>query len=83
MAHKNGDMDFNNLQYEDGKDYTPMKAYGRSKLSNLLFTYKLQDYFEENNIDAISVAAHPGVSNTNLGRFFENTLFFTYLTYHA
>ena len=27
-AHKRGEMDFYNLQYENGRDYTPMKAYG-------------------------------------------------------
>lgn len=66
MAHKAGVMDFDNLLYEKGKDYSPMKAYGRSKLSNLLFTYELQRFFELNKIDATAIAAHPGVSDTNL-----------------
>jgi len=67
IAHKNGEMDYNNLQFENEIGYTPMKAYGRSKLANLLFTYELQRYFEANQIDSIAVAAHPGVSNTHLG----------------
>ena len=66
LAHRQGKMDFSNLLYENGNDYSPMKAYGRSKLENLLFTYQLQQYFEEQKIDAIAVVAHPGVSNTNL-----------------
>jgi NAD(P)-dependent dehydrogenase (short-subunit alcohol dehydrogenase family) len=66
IAHRQGKMDFSNLLYENGNDYTPMKAYGRSKLENLLFTSQLQKYFEEQKIDAIAVVAHPGVSNTNL-----------------
>ncbi|NDP20992.1 MAG: SDR family NAD(P)-dependent oxidoreductase [Paludibacter sp.] len=66
IAHKSGVMDFNNLLYTNGKDYSPMKAYGRSKLSNLLFTYELQRFFELNKIDSIAIAAHPGVSDTNL-----------------
>jgi NAD(P)-dependent dehydrogenase (short-subunit alcohol dehydrogenase family) len=66
MAHKSGIMDFENLLYENGKDYSPMKAYGRSKLSNLLFTYELQRFFEKNKIDCMAIAAHPGVSDTNL-----------------
>jgi len=66
MAHKSGVMDFDNLLYENGKDYSPMKAYGRSKLSNLLFTYELQRFFEANKIDCMALAAHPGVSDTNL-----------------
>lgn len=66
IAHKQGVMDFSNLLYENGNGYTPMKAYGRSKLANLLFTYELQRFFEKNKIDCIAVAAHPGVSDTNL-----------------
>ena len=66
MAHKSGSMDFDNLLYANGKGYTPIKAYGRSKLCNLLFTYELQRFFEVNKIDCMAVAAHPGVSDTNL-----------------
>lgn len=69
MAHKWGKMDFSNLQFEQGKGYSPIKAYGRSKLSNLLFTYELQRRFEKENLNSIAVAAHPGVSNTNLNRY--------------
>jgi NAD(P)-dependent dehydrogenase (short-subunit alcohol dehydrogenase family) len=65
-AHKNGTMDFSNLQFENGKDYTPMKAYGRSKLSNLLFTYELQRKLEAANKETIAAAAHPGIAKTNL-----------------
>jgi len=66
IAHKNGTMDTDDLLFENGKGYTPMKAYGRSKLSNLLFAYELQRFFEKNNIDCMSLSAHPGVSDTNL-----------------
>lgn len=75
-AHKYGKMDFENLLFENGKDYTPMKSYARSKLSNLLFTYELQRAFESKGIDSIAVAAHPGASRTNLGRFLENKWWF-------
>lgn len=66
MAHKQGVMDYNNLLFDGGKDYSPIKAYGRSKLANLLFTYELQRFFEANKIDCMALAAHPGVSDTNL-----------------
>jgi NAD(P)-dependent dehydrogenase (short-subunit alcohol dehydrogenase family) len=66
IAHKSGVMDYDNLLYVNGKDYSPMKAYSRSKLSNLLFTYELQRFFELNKIDCMAVAAHPGVSDTHL-----------------
>ncbi|MEM7117362.1 MAG: oxidoreductase [Chloroflexota bacterium] len=73
-GHRFGSMDFDNLLFEDGKDYTPMRSYGRSKLANLLFTYELQRRFEANNVDAIAVAAHPGGSDTNLGNHLEGSL---------
>jgi NAD(P)-dependent dehydrogenase (short-subunit alcohol dehydrogenase family) len=77
-AHKWGKMDFDNLQYENG-GYTPMKAYGRSKISNLLFTYELQRMFEKNGIDSITVAAHPGGSKTNLDRHVKGRFIFKIL----
>ena len=72
-------MDFDNLLFENGKGYSSIKSYGRSKLSNLLFTYEMQNQFESNNIDAISVAAHPGASQTNLANHLENKLWFKLL----
>jgi NAD(P)-dependent dehydrogenase (short-subunit alcohol dehydrogenase family) len=76
IAHKFGNMDFDNLLFENGKGYSPMKAYGRSKLMNLLFTYELQRYFENNDIGSKYVAAHPGVSSTKLFRHLRNTNLF-------
>ncbi len=77
-AHKRGKMDFENLMFEKG-GYSPMKAYGRSKLSNLLFTFELQRFFEANKVDSIAVAAHPGVSRTNLDRYIKGKLWFKLL----
>jgi len=65
LSHKQGLMDFDNLLFENGKDFSPMKAYGRSKLANLLFTYELHHFFESNRIDCLAIAAHPGIANTN------------------
>lgn len=79
MAHKQGQMDFDNLLFENGKGYTPMKSYGRSKLMNLLFTYELQRFFEKNNIEALALAAHPGGSRTNLDRFLKEKFWFKLL----
>jgi NAD(P)-dependent dehydrogenase (short-subunit alcohol dehydrogenase family) len=78
-AHKYGKMDFDNLLFKEGKDYTPISAYGRSKLANLLFTYELQRRFEDEKIDCIAVAAHPGVALTNLARHLEGKLLFKLL----
>ena len=66
-GHRMGNMDFANLNYEGGNGYSPQRAYGRSKLANLLFTYELQRRFQASGADALAAAAHPGASNTNLG----------------
>lgn len=66
IGHRDGVMDFDNLMFEDGKDYTPHGAYSRSKLANLLFTYEMQKRLKAAGSSAIAVAAHPGGSNTNL-----------------
>jgi len=76
MAHKGGKMNFKNLLFEQGKGYSPMKAYSRSKLANLLFTYELQRFFENNGIDSMAIAAHPGVSQTDLFRYLEEKWYF-------
>ena len=65
-GHRFGEMDFDNLMFEEGEGYSPMGAYGRSKLANLLFTYELQRRFEALGVQAEALAAHPGVSETNL-----------------
>ncbi|MEJ2595062.1 MAG: oxidoreductase, partial [bacterium] len=78
-AHKQGKMDFDNLLFEDGKGYSPLKSYGRSKLANLLFSLELQNRFEKQGIDALAVSAHPGVSPTNLARHVEGKFWFKLL----
>jgi NAD(P)-dependent dehydrogenase (short-subunit alcohol dehydrogenase family) len=72
-GHRFGSMDFDNLMYEGGNGYSPTRAYGRSKLANLLFTYELQRRYEATGAAAIVVAAHPGGSKTNLGRHLEGS----------
>jgi NAD(P)-dependent dehydrogenase (short-subunit alcohol dehydrogenase family) len=46
--------------------YGPWKAYGQSKLANYYFALGLQQFFEEHDVDATSLLAHPGLSHTNL-----------------
>jgi NAD(P)-dependent dehydrogenase (short-subunit alcohol dehydrogenase family) len=67
-------MDFDDLMFENN-GYSGRKAYGRSKLANLLFTYELQRRFENAGINCISVAAHPGSANTNLTRHMNRILY--------
>ncbi len=55
---------FDDLQWE--RDYNRVRAYGQSKLANLMFTYELQRRLK--GTDTIAVASHPGGSNTELMR---------------
>jgi NAD(P)-dependent dehydrogenase (short-subunit alcohol dehydrogenase family) len=65
-GHRQGYMDFDNLMFENGKGYSRMDAYGRTKLANLFFTYELQRRFNSAGMNSIATAAHPGLTNTAL-----------------
>lgn len=76
LAHKGGTFDFEDLLYSNGSSYDPMKAYRRSKMANLLFTYELQRKLAATQSDTIAVAAHPGVSMTNLANHLKGSFMF-------
>ena len=57
---------FDDLQWE--RSYNRVSAYGQSKLANLMFTYELQRRLATKGAPTIAVAAHPGISNTELMR---------------
>ena len=63
-AHRMGKMRFDDLQSE--QSYKPWRAYGQSKLANLLFCFELQRRADNAGSNLISVAAHPGYAATNL-----------------
>ncbi|MET8005146.1 SDR family NAD(P)-dependent oxidoreductase [Nonomuraea glycinis] len=56
---------FDDLQWE--RSYSRVAAYGQAKLANLMFTYELQRRLASHGT-TVAVAAHPGVSNTELVR---------------
>ncbi|KAF1334017.1 Ww domain-containing oxidoreductase, partial [Globisporangium splendens] len=62
LAHRRATIKF------DEQGQLSMKTgYGVSKLANLLFTYELERRLRANGIrNVISVAAHPGISNTGI-----------------
>jgi NAD(P)-dependent dehydrogenase (short-subunit alcohol dehydrogenase family) len=64
-AHKGGAIDFDDLNWER-KRYRPWRAYGQSKLANLLFTSELQRRLTEAGSTVKATAAHPGYAATNL-----------------
>jgi NAD(P)-dependent dehydrogenase (short-subunit alcohol dehydrogenase family) len=64
IAHRNASVDFDDLQGE--KKYSPWKAYGQSKLANLLFGFELDRRLRAAGKPAKSVVVHPGISTTEL-----------------
>jgi len=64
-AHRMGKINLDDLNWENRR-YDRWRAYGQSKLANLLFTLELQRRLGEAGSDVIAVAAHPGWSATNL-----------------
>jgi len=63
-AHIAGRINFDDLQSME--QYNEWRAYGQSKLANLLFSYELQRRFVDVHANAISLAVHPGYADTNL-----------------
>jgi NAD(P)-dependent dehydrogenase (short-subunit alcohol dehydrogenase family) len=61
---RNGTIDFDDLQGE--KEYKTAKAYGQSKLANVLFTYELSRRLQGTGVSVNCL--HPGAGvRTNLG----------------
>ncbi len=61
-GHRQGTMDFDDLSFNKG--YFGMKAYGRSKLANILFTYELARRLGDSHITVN--ALHPGHVATDI-----------------
>jgi NAD(P)-dependent dehydrogenase (short-subunit alcohol dehydrogenase family) len=67
IAHKRGRLNFDDLQSK--QSYKPMEAYGQSKLADLMLAFELDRRLRAAGppiSSVMSVAAHPGVANTNL-----------------
>lgn len=62
VGHRHADMNFDDLQMT--KDYFIMKAYGRSKLGNILFTRELAERLKGTEVTVN--ALHPGGVATNI-----------------
>jgi NAD(P)-dependent dehydrogenase (short-subunit alcohol dehydrogenase family) len=64
-GHRFGSIDFDDLNWER-KPYKAWRAYGQSKLANLLFTAELQRRLTAADSTVLATAAHPGYAATNL-----------------
>jgi len=64
VAAREGQIDFDDLQAE--RRYLPMPVYSQSKLACLMFAFELQRRSDAAGWGVASIAAHPGVSRTEL-----------------
>jgi NAD(P)-dependent dehydrogenase (short-subunit alcohol dehydrogenase family) len=64
-AHRTGKIDFGDLNWER-RGYRAWRAYGQSKLANLLFTAELQRRLTAVGSPVLATASHPGYAATNL-----------------
>lgn len=66
--HERGSINFEDLNWEK-KPYSPMRAYGQSKLANVLFAKELAERLKENDITHVTAyTLHPGAIQTDLMR---------------
>lgn len=65
LAHRGGGIDVDDLHFAR-RPYLASRAYSQSKLANLLFATELDRRLRAAGSDVISVAAHPGVTGTEL-----------------
>lgn len=76
IAHKAGKINFDNLNSE--KSFSKIGAYGQSKLACLMHAYELNRRLSAAGSKVIAVAAHPGVSITDLMRHIPQFLLFLF-----
>lgn len=62
-SHKDQEIDFDDL--ESQASYGFMRAYGKSKLANIMFTYELDRRLAGSDVTVNAV--HPGFVGTNMG----------------
>ena len=68
LSYKWSEILFDDFHF--GKGYRKTKAYGQSKRACLMFAFELQRRLSAAGFETISVAAHPGLSKTNLDQYY-------------
>jgi len=79
--HKMGRVNLEDIHWTRRR-YSPWRAYGDSKQANLLFTLELQRRLAASASRCIAVAAHPGVSMTELQRHSSTLVWMSKLIAH-
>ena len=68
LSYKWSKIVFDDLHFN--KSYSKTKAYGQSKRACLMFAFELQRRLSAAGYNTVSIAAHPGLSKTNLDQYY-------------
>lgn len=72
IAHRGAAIDFNNFRLE--KDYQNWREYGQSKLADIIFALEFEKRLRKNGNQIISLASHPGFSETDLQKYMDKDM---------
>lgn len=72
IAHRGAVIDFNNFRLE--KEYKNWREYGQSKLADLIFAIEFEKRLRINGNQIISLASHPGFSETDLQKYMDKDM---------
>jgi NAD(P)-dependent dehydrogenase (short-subunit alcohol dehydrogenase family) len=71
-AHRGAKIDFDNFRLE--KEYQHWREYGQSKLADLIFALEFEKRLRKNGNQLISLASHPGYSETDLQKYMDKDM---------
>lgn len=72
IAHRGAVIDFENFRLE--KAYNNWREYGQSKLADIVFALELDKRLRANGYQLMSLAAHPGFSETDLQKYMDKDM---------
>lgn len=72
IAHRGAKIDFDNFRLE--KEYQNWREYGQSKLADIIFALEFEKRLRKNGNQIISLAAHPGFSETDLQKYMDKDM---------
>jgi len=72
IAHRGAKIDFDNFRLE--KEYQNWREYGQSKLADIIFALEFENRLRKNGNQLISLAAHPGFSETDLQKYMDKDM---------
>ena len=72
IAHRGASIDFGNFRLE--KKYNRWREYGQSKLADIIFALELEKRLRNNGYQTLSLAAHPGFSETDLQKYMDKDM---------